>query len=113
MVVKETCKSVSDGQTVTSDPKTSSYAVYVKPDGAALLDEQLEDPNAGQRDISKPAEGFPRKAEFTAMQKKINSGQAVEQVKDDELSTAELVIGVPLFIGYCALVGPMCLLPPI
>ena len=101
LVVKETCKSVSDGKTVSSAPKTSSYAVHIKADGAVRLDERLEDPSAGQRDISKPVEGFPRKAEFTAMQKKIESGQAVGLVKDNELSTAELVIGIPLWIAMC------------
>ncbi len=117
LVVKETCKSVSDGKTISGDPKTSSYAVYVKPDGAVRLDEQLDDPSAGQRDVSKPVEGFPRKAEFTAMQKEIESGKTVKAEKPEPglgravLGAAGAVVAIPVLVALCG--GTLFLLCPI
>lgn len=110
LIVKETCKSVSDGKTVSGDSKTSSYAVYVKPDGAVRLDEQLDDPSTGQRDISKPVEGFPRKAEFTAMQEKIESGKAVKPGANPALKAVGIAVGVPLWLAMCiSTAGLLCI----
>ncbi len=102
--VKETCKYVSGGKTVSGDPKTTGYTVYINELGGFRLDEQREDPSTGKWELRKPLKGFPQEASFIKMQKKIESGQKV-------MTEAEMmVIGVPLSIAYCALVGPMCLL---
>ena len=107
LVVTETCKSVSDGETVSSGPKTTRYAVHIKGTGFLRLDEQREEPGTGKWELRRPVKGFSREAEFNRMQKKIESGQSV-------MTEAQMrVISVPLFLGYCALVGPFCLMPPL
>lgn len=113
LVVKETCRSVSDGKTVTSAPKTSDYNVYIKPDGAVRLDEQPTEESAGTWDISKPVKGFPRKAEFTAMQKEIESGKTVKPVSalgKVVLGAAGAVVAIPVLVALCG--GTLFLLCP-
>ena len=104
LVVKETCKSVSDGETVSTGPKTTLYAVYIDEHGALRLDEEREEPSTGKWTLGKPVEGFPNEADFTKMQTKIEAGKSV--MTEGEM----LLISAPLAIAYCALVGPMCLI---
>lgn len=108
--MKETCKTVSERKTVSSDPNTTSYTVYIQPDGAVLLN----DPNAGQRHISNPVEGFPRKAEFTAMQQQIKSGKAVEpevNAANAAMRVAGGIVAVPVLFALCG--GTFFLLCPL
>ena len=110
LVVKETCASVSDGKTATGGPNTTSYAVYIRTDGSARMDEGTDDPEAGKWDISKPVEGFPREAEFTEMQKKIVAGETIKPEVNPALKAVGIAVGVPLWLAMCiSTAGLLCI----
>ena len=103
LVVKETCKSVSDGETVSSGPMTTRYKVYNNGYASFRLDEEREEPSTGKWSLRGPFEGFKYEESFTAMQAKIDAGKWVP-------TEGQTMLLAPLYLGYCALVGPACLI---